>query len=166
MGAKRARARSVRACVFTFAVAATGLACRRLPAAPPAEDATSLVHAAVLRYQAKQFLSDDRLPTCVAIQGAPEGMEARVREALRPTWPDVRSSDSCALVNGDVYLVGSRVPAALLTSGPVRWIAADEAEVRGGFVRVRSSSQRPVYRVVREAERWVCLGPVVTGMPL
>ncbi|HZN58471.1 MAG TPA: hypothetical protein VFD71_10395, partial [Planctomycetota bacterium] len=95
-----------------------------------------------------------------------DGMEARVREALLPTWPDVRSSDSCALVDGDVYLVGSRVPAALLTSGPVRWIAADEAEVRGGFVRVRSSSQRPVYRVVREAERWVCLGPVVTGMPL
>ena len=166
MSAARALGMGVRACVFSFAVGATGLACGRPPTAPPPEDATSLVHAAVLRYQAKQFLSDDRLPTCVAIQGAPDGMEARVREALLPTWPDVRSSDSCALVDGDVYLVGSRVPAALLTSGPVRWIAADEAEVSGGFVRVRSSSQRPVYRVVHEAGRWVCLGPVVTGMPL
>ena len=166
MGAKRARARSVRACVFTFAVAAAGLGCGRAPAAPPAEDTASLVHAAVLRYQARQFLSEDRLPMCVSIQGAPDGTEARVREALHPTLPDARSSDSCALVDGDVYLAGSRVPAALLTSGPIRWIAADEAEVDGGFTRSRSSSSRPVYRVVHEAGRWVCLGPVVTGMPL
>jgi hypothetical protein len=143
---------------------AAGLACRRPPA--PERDVASLVHAAVLRYEARQFLLEERLPTCVAIRGSPEGMEARVREALHPTLPDLQSAEACAIVDGEVYLVGSRVPAALLTSGPIRWVADDEAEVTGGFTRTRSSTSRPVYRVVRDGGRWVCLGPVVTGMPL
>ena len=80
--------------------------------------------------------------------------------------PGLRSAEACAVVDGEVYLAGSRVPAALLTSGPIRWIADDEAEVRGGFTRTRSSSRRTVYRVVHDGGRWVCLGPVVTGVPL
>jgi len=141
-----------------------GLSCSRPPA--PEGDAASLVHAAVLRYEAKQFLPEDGLPTCVAIHGSPDGMDARVREALHPTLPGLRSAEACAVVDGEVYLACSRVPAALLTSGPIRWIADDEAEVRGGFTRTRSSSLRPLYRVVRDGGRWVCLGPVVTGVPL
>ena len=141
-----------------------GVACSPPPA--PEGDVASLVHAAVLRYEAKQFLSEDRLPACFAIHGAPGGMDARVREALHPTLPGLRPAEACAVVEGEVYLAGSRVPAALLTSGPIRWIAHDEAEVHGGFTRTRSSSQRPVYRVVRDGGRWVCLGPVVTGVPL
>lgn len=143
---------------------AAGLACRRPPA--PEGDATSLVHAAVIRYEARQFLSEERLPTCVAIHGSPDGIDARVREALQPTLPGTRPAQACAVVDGEVYLAGSRVPAALLTSGPIRWIADDEAEVRGGFTRTRSSSSRPLYRVVLDGGRWVCLGPVVTGVPL
>ena len=151
--------------VFSFVVAAAGLGCGR-PTTAPADDAASLVHAAVLRYEAKHFLGEERMPICVAIHGSADRVGARVREALQPTLLDVRLSEACAIVDGDVYLAGSRVPAALLSSGPIRWIAADEAEVSGGFTRARSSSQRPVYRVVREAERWVCLGPIVTGLPL
>ena len=148
------------------AIVAAGLGCRGPAAAPTADDTASLVHAAVLRFEAKHFLGEERMPMCVGIQGSADEVGARVREALRPTLPDVRSSEACEIVDGDVYLAQSRVPAALLTSGPIRWIAADEAEVGGGFTRARSSSQRPVYRVVREAERWVCLGPIVTGLPL
>ena len=156
------RARGITAGVVAAVTA--GLACGRSPAPSP-DDSAPLVHAAVIRYQAKQFLADERVPLCVAIQGA-GGTDARVRDALRPTVPDVRSAEACVIVDGDVYLAGSRVPAVLLTSGPIRWIAEDEAEVRGGFTRTRSSSQRPVYRVVRDGGRWVCLGPVVTGVPL
>ena len=162
--ARRVRAGS--ACAVSFAMAAAALACG-VPAAPPPDDhAASLVHAAVLRYEAKQFLAEEPVPMCVTVVGSEAGMDARVRAALHPTLPDVRPSDACAIVEGDVYLAGSRVPAALLTSGPIRWIAADEAEVGGGFTRSRASSSRPLYRVVHEAGRWVCLGPVVTGMPL
>lgn len=143
---------------------AASVACRRPPA--PEGDVAALVHAAVLRYEAKQFLSEDRLPMCVAIEGSPDGTDARVQEALHSTLPGIRLAEACAVVDGEVYLAGSRVPAALLTSGPIRWIADDEAEVQGGITRTRSSSRRPLYRVVRDGGRWVCLGPVVTGMPL
>jgi hypothetical protein len=156
------RARGITAGVVAAVTA--GFGCGRSPAPPP-DDSAPLIHAAVLRYQAKQFLSEERLPLCVALHGS-TGVEARVRDALQPTVPDVRAAEACVIVDGDVYLAGSRVPAALLTSGPIRWIAEDEAEVRGGFTRTRSSSQRPVYRVVRDGGRWVCLGPVVTGVPL
>jgi hypothetical protein len=152
--------------MVSFAMAAAGLGCGVPAAPPPDDDAAPLVHAAVLRYEAKQFLAEERVPICVEVVGSAAGVDTRVREALHPTFPAVRPSDSCALVEGDVYLVGSRVPAALLTSGPIRWIAADEAHVTGGFTRSRASSSRPLYRVVHEAGRWVCLGPVVTGMPL
>jgi hypothetical protein len=163
---RRAHAVSARAWPVIGAVIAlaASVACSRPPA--PEGDAASLVHAAVLRYEAKQFLSEEPLPTCVAIQGSPEGMDTRVRETLHPTLPGIRSAEACTVVDGDVYLAGSRVPAALLTSGPIRWIADDEAEVTGGFTRTRSSSRRPLYRVVHDGGRWVCLGPVVTGMPL
>jgi hypothetical protein len=154
----------VSARAWALVALAAGAACSRPPA--PEGDVASLVHAAVLRYEAKQFLSEDRLPACFAIQGAPGGLDDRVREALHPALPGIRPAEACAVVDGEVYLAGSRVPAALLTSGPIRWIAADEAEVHGGFTRTRSSSQRPVYRVVHDGGRWVCLGPVVTGVPL
>lgn len=156
---RRARSRA-----WALVALAASVSCRRPPA--PEGDAVSQIHAAVLRYEAKQFLSEDRLPTCVAIQGSPDGTDARVHEALHPTLPDIRSAEACTIVDGEVYLAGSREPAALLTSGPIRWIADDEAEVAGGFTRSRSSSRRPLYRVVRDGGRWVCLGPVVTGMPL
>ena len=148
-------------CVLAFAAA---MACGPPPAAEG--DVAPLIHAAVLRYEVKQFMSGERLPTCIRIQGHAGEILARVRDALNQSLPDIRSAEACAIVEGDVYLAGSRVPAALLTSGPIRWIAADEVEVAGGFARTRSSTSRPTYRVVREGRRWVCLGPVMTGIPL
>jgi hypothetical protein len=125
-----------------------------------------LIHAAVLRYEAKQCMSEERLPTCIRIQGQAGEIVAAVRDALHQSLPDIRSAEACAIVEGDVFLAGSRVPAALLTSGPIRWIADDEVQVAGGFARTKSSTRRPTYRVVRDGGRWVCLGPVVTGLPL
>jgi hypothetical protein len=147
--------------VLAFAAAT---ACSHPPA--PEGDVAPLIHAAVLRYEAKQFMSGERLPTCIRIQGHAGETLAAVRGALNQSLPDIRSAEACAIVEGDVYLAGSRVPAVLLTSGPIRWIAADEVEVAGGFARTKSSTSRPTYRVVRDGGRWVCLGPVVTGVPL
>jgi len=153
-------------CSWRWAVlaCATAMACRH-PAALEG-DVAPLIHAAVLRYEAKQFMAGERLPTCIRIHGHAGESVAAVRDALHQSLPDVRAAEACAIVEGDVYLAGSRVPAVLLTSGPIRWIAADEVEVAGGFERTRSSTSRPTYRVVREGARWVCLGPVVTGVPL
>ena len=148
-------------CVLAFAAA---MACAHPPA--PEGDVAPLIHAAVLRYEVTQFLSGERLPTCIQIQGHAGEIVAGVRDALNQSLPDIRSAEACAIVEGDVYLAGSRVPAALLTSGPIRWIAADEVEVAGGFTRTKSSTSRSTYRVVRDGGRWVCLGPIVTGVPL
>jgi hypothetical protein len=149
-------------CVLAFAAAA--MACGPPPA--PEGDVAPLIHAAVLRYEAKQFMSGERLPICIRIHGHAGEIVAGVRDALNQTLPDIRSAEACAIVEGDVYLAGSRVPAVLLTSGPIRWIADDEVQVAGGFARTKSSTSRPTYRVVRDGGRWVCLGPVVTGVPL
>jgi hypothetical protein len=146
------------------ALLAGGLACRH--ASAPEADVASLVHAAVLRYEAKQFMAEERLPACVAIHGASDGSLSSLRDALRPSLPDVRPAEACAIVDGEVFLTGSRAPAALLSSGPIRWIADDEAQVTGGFARTRWSTTRSTYRVVLDGGRWVCLGPVVTGVPL
>jgi hypothetical protein len=117
---------------------ATGLACAaRARGLRPLRTATSLVHAAVLALPRRNSsCRTTALPTCVAIQGAPDGMEARVREALRPTCRTSGRRIRARSWTATSTWWDSRVPAALLTSGPVRWIAADEAEVRGGFVRV------------------------------
>jgi len=151
-------------CRWAVLACATAVACRHPPAREG--DVAPLIHAAVLRYEARQFLSGERLPTCIRIHGHAGESVAAVRDALHQSLPDVRAAEACAIVEGDVYLAGSRVPAALLTSGPIRWIAADEVEVTGGFARTRASTSRPTYRVVRDGGRWVCLGPVVTGVPL
>jgi hypothetical protein len=156
--------RDVTTRVCLLAALVIDLGCRHAPA--PEGDVASLVHAAVLRYEAKQLMSEERLPACVAIHGSSGGIDSRLREALHPSLPDVRPADACAIVDGEVFLAGSRVPAALLSSGPIRWIADDEAQVTGGFARTRWSTLRSTYRVVRDAGRWVCLGPVVTGVPL
>ena len=146
------------------AMLVAGPACGRPPA--PEGDVASQVHAAVLRYEAKQLMPEESLPACIAIHGATGGIVASLREALHVSLPDVRPAEACAIVDGEVFLAGSRVPAALLSSGPIRWIADDEAQVTGGFARTRWSTVRSTYRVVRDGGRWVCLGPVVTGVPL
>jgi hypothetical protein len=151
-------------CWWAILAFASAMACRHPPALEG--DVAPLIHAAVLRYEARQFMSGERLPTCIRIHGHAGEIVGVVRDALHQSLPDIRSAEACAIVEGDVYLAGSRVPAALLTSGPIRWIAADEVEVAGGFARTRSSTSRPIYRVVRDGGRWVCLGPVVTGVPL
>src|SRR5258707_151766 len=112
---------------------AAAMACGPPPA--PEGDVAPLIHATVLRYEAKQFMSGERLPTCIRIHGHAGEIAAAVRDALRQSLPDVRSAEACVIVGGDVYLAGSRVPAALLTSGPIRCIAADEVEVAGGFAQ-------------------------------
>jgi hypothetical protein len=149
---------------WTIAVLLAGLACRHPPAAEG--DVASQVHAAVLRYEAKQLMAEERLPACVAIHGSGGGVEPGLREALQPSLPDVRPAEACAVVDGEVFLAGSRVPAALLSSGPIRWVADDEAQVTAGFARTRWSTVRSTYRVVRDGGRWVCLGPIMTGVPL
>jgi len=56
-------------------------------------------------------------------------------------------------------------PAIIVTAGPMEWIAADEAWVRVSYFRSAALSALRRYRVVREREGWVSLGPILLDGP-
>jgi hypothetical protein len=56
-------------------------------------------------------------------------------------------------------------PAIIVTAGPIEWKAVDEAWVTVRYFRTRSRSAVRVYRVVREREGWVSLGPILLDGP-
>jgi hypothetical protein len=57
-------------------------------------------------------------------------------------------------------------PAIIVTAGPIEWRADDEAWVRVSCFRSASQSWHRRYRVVREREGWVSLGPILLDGPM
>ncbi len=55
--------------------------------------------------------------------------------------------------------------AIIVTAGPLEWIATDEAWVTVSYYRTRVLSAPRRYRVVRERDGWVSLGPIVKDAP-
>ena len=127
------------------------------------------IHAAVLKYEVRQFLANEKeLPVCVSSldPSLDDASFREMREHFASNGVAIWRADQCDLTSEDVLLASSRRAAALVQSGPVEHVGADEAHVRGGFRRQGRTLTRPTYRVVREAGRWVCLGPIITGVPL
>jgi hypothetical protein len=56
-------------------------------------------------------------------------------------------------------------PAIIVTAGPIDWVAADEAWVAVSYFASARRSAHRLYRVVREREGWVSLGPILTDGP-
>jgi hypothetical protein len=56
-------------------------------------------------------------------------------------------------------------PAVIVTVGPVEWIADDEAWVAVSYFRSARQSAHRRYRVVREHDGWVSLGPILLDGP-
>ena len=56
-------------------------------------------------------------------------------------------------------------PAIIVTAGPIEWVADDEAWVAVSCFRSSSQSTHRRYRVVREREGWVSLGPILLDGP-
>ena len=57
-------------------------------------------------------------------------------------------------------------PAVVLVAGKVEWRAADDAVVTVRHHRTRTVSGSQRYRVVRESERWIALGPLYREAPV
>ena len=53
-----------------------------------------------------------------------------------------------------------------LVAGPIEWLQDDEVRVKGEYSRRGDARMPLVYRVVREASGWECLGPIVSWDPL
>jgi hypothetical protein len=123
---------------------------------------------AVLVYQAWQFTDADgpEMAICVAVAEGEEAVDPtqalleRVREKI-----SVLPVSQCRTERKGVTTADGR-PAMILGVGPVRWLADDDALVRGRYFRKAATSASPLYRVVLEQGRWQCLGPVVEGVPL
>jgi len=57
-------------------------------------------------------------------------------------------------------------PAIIVTAGPMEWIADDEAWVAVSYFRSADQSAHRRYRVVRERDGWVSLGPILLDGPM
>ena len=79
--------------------------------------------------------------------------------------PAVRRAAECDPRPAGAVEATTRRPAIIVTAGPVEWKAEDEAWVVVSCFRSASHSWRRRYRVVREREGWVSLGPIVLDGP-
>jgi hypothetical protein len=57
-------------------------------------------------------------------------------------------------------------PAIVVTAGPIEWIAADEAWVTVRYFRSAHRSWLRRYRLVKEPQSWVSLGPILLDGPV
>jgi hypothetical protein len=103
---------------------------------------------------------------CLAIDpgGAPQspGREIMARMASEPS---VRKAAECDARPEGAVEATTRLPAIVVTAGPIEWVADDEAWVVVSYYRSASQSARRRYRVVREREGWVSLGPILLDGP-
>jgi len=104
---------------------------------------------------------------CLAIDpgGAPQS-PSREFMARLASEPSVRRAAECDPRPGGAVEATTRRPAIIVTAGPIEWIAEDEAWVTVSFFMSARRSALRRYRVVREREGWVSLGPILLDGPL
>jgi hypothetical protein len=158
------RIRSVGALVATAA-----LACTAAPAIErdPREEE---VLAATLRQQITEHLDATARSTgtvvCLGIDpgGAPQSPHRDFMARFAREKAARRLAECDARPEGAVEAMTLR-PAVIVTAGPIEWRAADEAWVTVRFFRSSHDTAVRTYRVVREREGWVSLGPILVGGP-
>jgi hypothetical protein len=79
--------------------------------------------------------------------------------------PSLRRAAECDARPGGAIEAMTLRPAIIVTAGPMEWIAADEAWVTVSYFRTARLSALRRYRVVREREGWVSLGPIILDRP-
>ena len=137
-------------------------------AADPAKEAAVLE--AALRQQIQEHLDATararRTVVCVAIDpGGAAQSPSREFMARLAGEPSVRRAAECdPRPTGAVEAMTLR-PAIIVTAGPIEWIAEDEAWVAVSYFRSARESAQRRYRVVREREGWVSLGPIMLDGP-
>ena len=122
------------------------------------------IQAAVVRYQYRQFVygTGETLAVCLSVQaeGRLTDPSARLLRRLKDL-PGLKPGSECAVQADGAVVRASGQPAMRLTVGTITWQHADDVRVEATYDRGRFSSARPTYRVVREPEGWVSLGPVM-----
>jgi len=121
---------------------------------------TDAILTEVLRYQVQDLAKDAAVQqqgvVCVGVlkDNATVDPGRRVMQQL-PAGDRIREQSRCPADSAGTLVVG-----------PIDWIADTEVRVRS-VRRVRHQAATPVvYRVVRDAGRWVCVGPILAYDPL
>jgi len=128
------------------------------------------VFVAVFQQQVREHLDATekarRTVVCLAIDpgGAPQS-PSRDLMARMASEPSVRKAAECDARPEGAVEATTRHPAIIVTAGPIEWVADDEAWVAVSYYRSASQSARRRYRVVREREGWVSLGPILLDGP-
>ena len=136
--------------------------------ADPAKESAVLV--AVFQQQIREHLDATERARgtviCIAIDpGGASQSPSREFMVRLASEPSVRRAAGCdARPKGAVEAMTLR-PAIIVTAGPIEWIAADEAWVTVSYFRSARLSALRRYRVVREREGWVSLGPILLDGP-
>jgi hypothetical protein len=133
---------------------------------PPAALRNDAVLAAVFVQQLDYWLDPSarasRTVVCLAIDpgGAPQSITKEYLGRFRHE-PAARRGAECESRAGGAVERATLDPAVVVVAGPVEWVAEDEAWVTVSHFRSRMESGSRVYRVVRDAARWQCLGPIL-----
>jgi hypothetical protein len=108
-----------------------------------------------------------RTVLCLAIDpgGAPQSPSRELMARLA-NEPAVRRAAECDARPEGAVEATTRRPAILVTAGPIEWVAEDEAWVGVSFFASAQQSAQRRYRVVREREGWVSLGPILLDGPM
>jgi len=141
------------------------------PLAASARAREAAVFEAAFRQQIEEHLDETARArgtvVCVAIDpgGAPQspGLDFMKRLADEPA---VRRAAGCdPRPSGAVEAMTLR-PAIIVTAGPIDWVADDEAWIAVRYFRNARQSALRRYRVVRERQGWVSLGPILLDGPV
>jgi len=125
---------------------------------------------AVFRQQILELTAPDAhgrsIVLCLAHDpgGAPQSVD---REMLRrfPGETVLRRAAECEVRAARVVEIATGRAALLVTAGPIERVKDDEVWVTVEQRLNRGHSTRRDYRVVREAARWISLGPIFRDTP-
>jgi hypothetical protein len=143
--------------------------------AGPAEGADLAKEAAVLEATFRQQIHEHldatararRTVVCIAIDpgGAAQSPGRDFMARLAGELSVRRAAECDPRPTGAVEAMTLR-PAFIVTAGPIEWIADDEAWVAVAYFRSADQSAHRRYRVVRERDGWVSLGPILLDVPM
>ena len=143
----------------------------RSDAALPGPRTVDDVLEAVFRHHLEELLDAEARKQgtvlCLAVDpgGAPQSVSREFLARFRAE-PSVRRAAECEARPEGASTLSRPRPAIIVTAGPIEWVASDEAWVTASCFRSRESTRRWQYRVVREAEGWVSLGPIIKQAPV
>jgi hypothetical protein len=129
------------------------------------------VFVAVFRQQVREHMDATekarQTVLCLAIDpgGAAQSPSREFMARLAGERSLRRAAECDARPDGAIEAM-TRRPAIIVTAGPIEWRADDEAWVVVSYFRSASQSARRRYRVVREPDGWVSLGPILLDGPM